>query len=363
MFRNTYVEVNLDHLTTNVSKVIHAFPKYQYYLGVVKADCYGHGVENCIDSIIQGGCNYLAVATLEEALEIRKINKKIPILCLGIISPIYADIERAAKESIAITISSKAYFYQIGKLNIQNIKCHLKINTGMNRLGISSKEEVNEVIEKFANSNMVLEGIYTHIYQASNQEATMKQFQQFDEILKEVDKSQIPIIHTSASEALIHYEGLDYVNGCRLGIIMYGFSSKEQLKLESTFRLVSQVIQINELQKGEKLGYEGIYVAEKEERIAVVAIGYADGVIRKNTGRNVYIQGKPYPIIGNICMDMLFVRIDDTVRLYDEVEVYQDNKHIENVAAYLDTIPYEVMCLVGKRVPRIYIKNEKKKEK
>ena len=136
---------------------------------------------------------------------------------------------------------------------------------------------------------------------------------------------------------------------------MYGFTSDKDLNLKSTFSLHSRVIQINNLKKGDKVGYNGIYVAEGNEKIAVVPIGYADGVIRKNTGRDVYINDKRFPIVGNICMDMLFVKIDDSVKVNDEVVLLKDINHIEEVADYLETIPYEVMCLVSKRVPRIYV--------
>ena len=153
----------------------------------------------------------------------------------------------------------------------------------------------------------------------------------------------------------MNYDKPDFVNGCRLGIIMYGFTTEKILGLPSTFRLISEVVKINELQKGDTLGYNGAFEAEENTKIAVVSIGYADGVIRKNTGRMVYINDKPYEIVGNICMDMMFVKVDDEVQVHDEVEVLRDNEHIEEVAKYLDTIPYEILCSVGKRVPRIYI--------
>ena len=135
---------------------------------------------------------------------------------------------------------------------------------------------------------------------------------------------------------------------------MYGFNDK--LSLKSTFRVVSEVIQINTLNKGDSLGYNALYKASSNnEKIAVIPIGYADGIIRKNTGRYVYINDKRYPIVGNICMDMLFVKIDDEVSLYDQVELLRDNNHINEVSNYLETIPYEVLCTISKRVERVYI--------
>ena len=166
-------------------------------------------------------------------------------------------------------------------------------------------------------------------------------------------KNNIKIIHICASEALVNYKKLSFVNGCRLGIIMYGFTSDKTLQLKSTLSLHSEVVQINHLKKGESVGYNGAYVANEDEDIAVICIGYADGVIRNNTGRYVYINKKAYPIVGNICMDMLFVKIDQNVNLYDKVDILKDNNHIEEVAKYLNTIPYEIICLISNRVPRI----------
>lgn len=136
---------------------------------------------------------------------------------------------------------------------------------------------------------------------------------------------------------------------------MYGFTKKDLLSLEGTSKLVSEVVQINSLKPEDTLGYSGTFIADEEMKIAVVPIGFADGVIRKNTGRAVYINEKPYEIVGNICMDMLFVKIDDDVKLHDNVYILKDNKHIEDIAQYLDTIPYEVLCSIGKRVPRVYV--------
>ena len=158
-----------------------------------------------------------------------------------------------------------------------------------------------------------------------------------------------------ASEATEFYEKREYANGCRLGISMYGLIDYEDFDFKSTFSLYSKVIQINEVENG-TVGYNGTYKVNGKEKIAVVPIGYADGIIRKNTGRNVYINDKAYKIVGNICMDMLFVKVDDTVKVGDKVAIIKDIEHIKEIAKHLDTITYEVTCSIGKRVPRKYIK-------
>ena len=323
MFRNTFAEIKLDAIRHNLQILNQKFSNYEYCFAVVKADCYGHGLQ-AIQPMLDAGCNYLAIATLDEALEVRKLHSETPILCLGIIP--YSGLET------------------------DGLKTHLKLNTGMNRLGINNAEELVESYNLLDN----VEGIYTHIYDAANREHTNEQFARFSELAHSLPLKNIKIIHTSASEATLYYPKPDFVNACRFGIVMYGFYAPEDYNLQSTFSLKSEVVQINTLQPGESLGYGGVFIAEEEAKIAVVPIGYADGIIRKNKGRAVYINNQAYEIVGNICMDMLFVKIDNTVKVGDTVELLRNNKHIEEIAKHLDTIPYEILCSVSQRVPRIY---------
>lgn len=136
---------------------------------------------------------------------------------------------------------------------------------------------------------------------------------------------------------------------------MYGFDDK--LNLDSVFSLKSKIIEIKHIKSGESVGYDGKYIASKDEVIGIVPIGYRDGIIRHNTGRYVYINDKKYKIIGNICMDMLFVLIDNTVNINDTVYIIKDNNHINEIAKYLDTINYEIMCSISDRVDRKYVEN------
>lgn len=352
MYRNTYVEVNLKNIESNVRKLISKYSDYKYYFGVVKADCYGHNNIKTVEAIIRGGCNYLAVATLEEALEIRKSINNIPILCLGII-PIKF-IDQCIKNNITITISNMEYLEKLIMEKHNNLKVHIKINSGMNRLGTNDREEFNKMYKMIKNSNLSLEGIYTHIYNALSPRDTIKQFKRFEEITSNINLDEIPIIHLCASDSTILYTKLPYANGCRLGIAMYGLIDNNKISLLPTFSVYSEIIQINNV-KNDTVGYNGSYKSNGIEKIAVIPIGYADGIIRKNTGRNVYINGKSFDIVGNICMDMLFVKIDDSIQIGDKVIIIKDIEHIKQIAKHLDTIPYEVICSISKRVPRIYI--------
>lgn len=354
MYRDTYVEINLKNISSNIKKIITKYNNYKYYFGVVKADCYGHYGNEVIEEVINAGCNYLAVATLDEALEIRDYNKEVPILCLGIIPIRHLDI--CLLNNITITVSNFEYLNNVMLLNnnYKNLKVHLKINTGMNRLGIKDKEEFNKIYS-ICKSSFKLEGIYTHIYEANNTDITNNQIKMFEEFVSPY-KNDVDIIHYAASDAMMNYQKSSIANGCRLGIVMYGLTTND-LNLSSTFKLVSHVIQINKLKQLETVGYNGTYTALNDELVAVVPIGYADGIIRKNSGRYVYINNKKYPIVGNICMDMLFIKVDENVKVEDEVLIIKDNEHIFEIADYLETIPYEVICNIGKRVRRVYVKD------
>ena len=351
MYRNTYVEVNLNNIKYNINKFIKKYNNYNYYFGVVKADCYGHNGIDVVKTIIDAGCNYLAVATLDEAIEIRNEIKDIPILVLGIVNESYIDI--CIENNITITISNLEYFKKILPLKHDSLKVHIKINTGMNRLGIKDKNELTQIYNLLKNDTFILEGIYTHIYNPSSENDTLRQYHAFEEITSVINLNEIPIVHVGASDATMYYEKRPYANGCRLGIVMYGLTENYN-DFRSTFSLYSEVIQINEL-NNEVLGYNGSYKSNGKEFIAVIPIGYADGIIRKNTGRFVYINNKSYEIVGNICMDMLFVKVDNSVKVGDKVAIIKDNKHIFEISEHLDTIPYEVLCSVSKRVPRIYV--------
>lgn len=347
-YRNTYANIYLNHIEKNVEIIKNKYNKYKYYIGVVKADSYGHNSLKVIKSILDGGCNYLAVSSLDEALEIRKVYD-IPILCLGIINENYINI--CEKNNIDITVTNLNY---LEKIKQYNINIHIKIDTGMNRLGVKTKDEFNKMYQLIKTNKLKLKGIFTHIYNANSKVDTNLQIKRFKQITKDIDLNKIDIIHIAQSDTLINYKKIDFVNGCRLGIIMYGLTNNH-LNLKNTFSLQSEIIEIKEVKKGETISYNGTYRAKNNMLIGIVSIGYADGINRKLKGSYVYINNKKYEIIGNICMDMLMVKIDESVKLYDKVYIYKDINHIMELSNYLDTIPYELICNVSKRVPRNYI--------
>ena len=350
--RDTYAMINLKYLKENIETIYKRFKRP--LMAVIKADAYGHGYKE-VASYIKD-LDYIemfAVATLQEAIELRELGITKGILILGAVPTTKEEIELAISYDISLTMISLEYMYHLQTL-ISNkpLKIHIKLDTGMQRIGLTNKKELEEMLQTIDRRKFILEGIFTHYATADGEEAAfVKQQQLFYEL---VGQHEFKYIHCCNSAAMAYHQD-NKSNLGRIGIVMYGITPSS-IPLKSTFSLISQIIEIKDLKKGETVGYNSIYTAEEDEKIGIVAIGYADGIIRKNTGRDVFIHGKRYPIIGNICMDMLMVKIDDTVKLYDEVEIIKDKEHLIEISKYLETIPYEVMCNITKRVPRKYEK-------
>ena len=390
MYRKTYVEVNIDNLKNNVKNIINYYNNYDYYFGVVKGNCYGHGITYVINELIESGVNYLAVSSLEEVLEARNINKTIPILSLEHINLEYIDI--CIKNNITITVHDYNYAKElINKKINKKLKIHIKIDSGMNRLGFKYKTELNEIYEDLKNKeNIEIEGIFTHFATLGiNDKEWDNQLEKFKEITSDINLKEIPIVHLYKSAAFINHPKLDFANGIRMGISMYGYDSipkysnkgiknklrsikryinkkknnisqtmtKLPIELRPAFKMYSEIIQIKNIKKGEFVGYGAIYRAMKDEIIGIIAVGYDDGIFRKSKGRYVTINNKRYQLIGDVGMGMTAVKIDNTVNMYDKVTLIGDKVSIKEVSIHNGTSIYETMCNIGKQIPRIYIKD------
>lgn len=386
MYRNTYVQVNLNHLEENVKNIVKGYPDYTYYIGVVKGNGYGHG-SYIVNTLLQAGVNYLAVSSLEEAIQIRKYNQNVPILCL---EPIPVDyIKETIAHKVTLTISSLSYLKKLGSVvPYEAIKMHLKINTGMNRLGFQNKEEVKEAFD-FIKSHYILEGIYTHFTTLGISDPYWdKQLQKFEELTSFIDIKQIPMVHLGRSLTLVNHPKVPFANGIRLGIIMYGFNQspkintsfkgklkniKAQMRIKKyhisettltskapvtpAFSLYSEIMEIQTVKKGDHVGYGLGYVAEEDMLVGIAPIGYADGLTRQNSGRKVWINQKKYPIIGSVNMGMIQIQIDENVKIGDKVELLGEHISVSYAASYIHTTPYECMCMIHEQVPRVYIKD------
>ena len=291
MYRKTYAEVNLDKLGRNLDKIIETYSGYQYYIGVIKNNAYSHGFY-IVNEMLKHGINYLAVATLEEALEVRKINREVPILILEPIGIDYLDI--AFNNQLTIMIDDKDYFDKVVDTNL-NLKYHLKLDVGMNRFGLKNKEDVNYIFNK--KSNLILEGIYSHLPTGNpNFMEYHQEINKFLELTSDIDLSKIKIVHLDRSLTLEMHDKLSFVNGCRMGIMMYGYpfngyfpglktkllnkikkqevqSIKPKLKLEPVLSFKTHVLELKEVKRGEIIGYAGMNRADSDENIAIEQIG------------------------------------------------------------------------------------------
>ena len=370
--RETYALIDLDNLKENIKEIKRVYNDYKYYIGVVKANAYGHGIK-CVKELEEAGINYLAVSSLEEAIEARKYSK-LPILCFGYVDLKY--IDKVIDNNITLTIISYEYYKELINLN-KNIKVHLKINSGMNRFGIKDKEQVKEIVNKLKDSNMNLEGIYTHLATSGVNDIYYDyQIRQFEEITSLIDLKEIPIVHIFNSLGLARHKKLSYTNGVRLGLMMYGFSYNvgnlstigsikrkiklgnkkisnttltNDLKLKKVLSLYSEVININKIKKGEFVGYGANYIANADSYIAIIPIGHADGIT--STYKYVDINNKRYKIVG-ICMDYIMVLVDKNIKLHDKVALINENITIGEIAT--NDTPHHILVSITPRVERRY---------
>ncbi len=361
MYRDTYATVNLDALKSNIENLI-AFGNKEYVYAVVKANGYGHGALEVAEVAIEAGATHLAVAFLDEAIELRQKFPKLPILVLGYTDP--KDFETAAKYAITLTVTNMEQIDKLVHYRGKLLKLHFKSNTGMNRIGFATVEELKEAYVKLRyNADLNIEGLFTHFATADSEDIAYfnKQAKKFKSIVDDIG-SFFKIIHCQNSAAtLFPIEEFAYCNAIRLGIAMYGSNpSTEQaalVNLKPVMSVYSHVTSVMTLKKGEKVGYGASYVMEKKGVVATIPIGYADGIIRANSGRHVIINDERFKIIGRVCMDQLMILVDESVKLGDRVELFGTKLNISEVSKYLSTIDYEVLCSISDRVVRCYIED------
>ena len=375
MYRNTYALIDTKKILENAKYITSTYNNYKYYFGVVKYNAYGHGYE-IVNSLIKGGINYLAVATLDEALDIRKDYPKIPILVLEPIDIEY--IDKAVYYNITITVDSLKYLKELMEVEIdKRLAVHFKVDSGMNRLGFKTCDEFTEAYGLIANSELLyLEGIYTHFATSGiNDKYYDYQVKTFEAITKNINLSVIKIIHADRSITLANKSKLDYCNGCRFGMLIYGVSGrniilsfKQKLKnkiknllgkstnypkvlpLNPAFELYTEVLSIRKAKAGECVGYGSIWL-DQDAKIATLPIGYADGVDK--SFKYVYIGGQKYPIIADT-MDMIMILVNDKVKVKDKVEIIGKNITVLDACQNTGLNAYHLFTKISNRVTRKY---------
>ena len=373
-YQRVVAEINLDALQHNIKQIKNILHPQSKIMGVVKADAYGHGAIEVSKVLIEQGVERLAVAILEEGIQLREAGIQVPILILGYTPPCQAKI--AVQYHLTPTVFTYEIaqaFSKAGEEYNQVVPIHLKMDTGMGRIGFLVKEQSLEEIERIKNlPYLQIEGIYTHFSTADeeDQSFTCQQMNQFYSFIHRLEKRgiNVPIKHASNSAGIIEFEE-GHFNLVRPGIILYGLYpsasiNQEKLKLYPVMSLKTHISHIKEVEKGVPISYGRTYITEKKTLVATLPVGYADGYSRRlSPGGKVLIRGIKVPIIGRICMDQCMVDITNIpqAQIGDEVVLMgtQGRQSIlaEEIADVLGTIHYEVVCMVGKRIPRVYVKN------
>lgn len=369
-YRDTWAEVDLDYITENVTSVRKHLPQDVTIIAVVKANAYGHGDVQVAQTALEAGASYLAVAFMDEAIALRNKGIKAPILVLGASRP--EDVEVAAKFAITLTVFQKEWVQEAGKhlADDQSISVHIKLDTGMGRIGIRNAEELLSIQQLIAeDERFQLEGVYTHFATADELDQTyfQQQLELFEKMIAALPERP-KYIHSSNSAAALRFPKA-YFNAVRIGIAMYGLTPSLEMEpeipfaLKEAFSLHSRLVHVKKLEKGDKVSYGATYESEEEEWIGTIPIGYADGWIRKLQGQEVLVAGERSPIVGRICMDQCMIRLPRYVPIGTTVTLIgtQENQFISvnEVAKKLETINYEVPCIIANRVPRLYKKNGK----
>ncbi len=358
-YRDTWATINLDHLIHNY-QVIKKYSNKKLFC-VLKANAYGHGAVQTAKVLQSLQAAYVAVSSMDEALSLRNNGYTGPLLILGYVKK--ENIEQIIQENISVTLTSLAWLHEIQDICIANLTIHIKIDTGMNRYGLKTIQEINEAMHILKKEKVNIEGIFTHYHSADQEDvgASERQKKWFYHI---VDQLQYDFkwIHTCNSDATLHIKD-ERSNAIRIGLLLYGVRSLDiEIDVKPALSLYTKVANVKKIHKNETVGYGATYVAGKEEWIATIPIGYGDGFITRNQGRFVSVLGRPAQIVGKICMDLCMVRLIDSVDLNTHVEIIGPHISVEEMANQLQMIPYEVLCLLNDRIPRVFIKNDKKVE-
>lgn len=373
-YRGTRVEINLDNLAFNIKQIRNLVNRKTEIMAVVKGNAYGHGSVEASKIFLKNGADKLAVSIYQEGIELRNAGIKAPILLLN-----YTP-QNQYKKIIQEGLTPTIFHYEDAKLLSQIaidmnkiVKVHIKIDTGMSRIGfLPTEEEIKTIIDISSLPNIEIEGMYSHFACADelDKSFTKEQYKKFNWVIRKLEENNIniPIKHISNSAGIMNSQEYD-LDMVRPGIILYGYyPSKEidktKLELKPAMELKTNISHLKVLSKNTGIGYNRSFMTKKDSTIATLPIGYADGYYRLLTGKaQVFINEKKVPIVGKICMDQMMVDVTEikNIEIGDETILfgYKDIRypHIEDISELLGTTFYEVILMVGRRVPRVYMKN------
>ncbi len=380
--RRTWAEVDVDAIKHNYNIIRQTVRKDTDIMCVIKADGYGHGAVFLAKLYEQLGADKFAVSNIEEAMQLRENGVSLPILILGF-TP--ADMAKElAENNISQAVFTEDYARELSEFAVRNnvkVKIHIKLDTGMSRIGFMYQNTERDaksvdIIQRVCLlPNLIHEGIFTHFALSDEGEnGVVPTTHQLDCFVNAVERLkehgiEFETVHCSNSGAIIDYKQANF-DCVRAGIILYGLSPSEKLAgkldLQPAMKIKSVIAQIKTVASDTPVSYGGTFVTDKPTKIATVPVGYADGYTR-SLGNRAYmtVRGKKAPVIGRVCMDQVMLDISgtDDVRVGDEVTVIGNGSDsalsFDDIAKLTGTINYEVVCLVGKRVPRVYLKDGK----
>ena len=372
--RATRAEIDLQAFRHNFQNLRNHISPQTRIMAVVKADAYGHGALPCARMAVDSGADYLGVGVIEEGIEFRKSGLDTPILILASIFPDEAeDLVRHDLATIVCTLPLAQALAKEAEKQNKTASVHIKVDTGMNRLGVSP-EKLPALLDQIHNlPNLKIEGVATHFASADDEDLsiTQAQLKKFKAALTCLKQDDRPLIHCSNTFALFKFPE-SHFDMVRPGLILYGALPSPSLQtilnekanlspFQPVMQWKSQIILVKSIAKGQPVSYSGSFTTQRDSLIATLPIGYADGLHRSLSNKmDVLIRGKRAPQVGNICMDMTLIDVTEIqdVQAEDEVVLFgkQENQTItvEEMATKGGTIPYEILCNVGKRVPRVY---------
>lgn len=383
--KRAWAEISLDAIEHNIQAIRRHVGEQTRILGVVKADAYGHGYLEVAKTLLDSGADFLAVACLDEAVQLRLCGIAAPILILGHTANEYSSelvgrdiIPTCFNVELAQCVSRSAV-----KQN-KTAKIHIKLDTGMSRVGFRYTEDeainqqtIETILEIAELPNIEVEGIFTHFAVADDDDDdyTMLQFRRFKEACCRLQERglAIPIRHCCNSAALMRFPEM-HMDMVRPGIIQYGltpsdFVDKGILDLWPAMQLKARIVHLKEVEKGVTVSYGRKYKTPATTKIATIPIGYADGFSRLLSGQaEVIVKDQLCKIIGNICMDQCMIDVTDVnnISVGDDVILFGKGEHVEipveSLAEKMGTINYEILCVIGKRIPRVYFKNGRVEE-
>lgn len=374
MQRSTYTIVDTGALRHNIIEMRSRLAPGTRYLAVVKADAYGHGMVPVSRAALQAGAEYIGVAIPEEGIELREAGITAPILVFGGLLPVYA--KTLVQYDLCATLFHLPMLHalqQAAREQGKIAKVHIKVDTGMNRVGLKTKEELRTLLGEIAQSELVsLEGLFTHfaVSELEDKAFTLEQLERFREmaaLAKEMGFS--PIVHASNSGGALDLPQIAGLNMVRGGISMYGYypgpGCGDWAQLRPVLSWRTAIVHIKEIAPGETVSYGRHYTAQSVRRVATLPVGYGDGYHRCMSGRaQVLLHGRRAPVLGTICMDQLMVDITDIPEAAVGDEAFLIGGEgpqaitADDLALWADTVSYEILLAISARVPRVYINEE-----